>query len=85
MDRTLTDIKSEFSTASTAGCIVGFLGLTIIAATQLTALMPLLFAPMVCGTLGILLYRSQVNKKQINIIARTKPNASQASMVLGKI
>ena len=85
MDRTITDIKREFSTASTAGCILGFLGLTIITATQLTALMPLLFAPLVCGTLGFLLYRSQINNKQINIIAKTKPNASQASMVLGKI
>ena len=47
--------------------------------------MPLLFAPTVCGTLGILLYKSQISKKQVNIIAKTKPNASQASMVLGKI
>jgi Mg/Co/Ni transporter MgtE len=85
MDRTLSDIKREFSTASTAGCILGFLGLTIIAAIQLTALMPLLFAPLVCGTLGFLLYRSQINSKHVNIIAKTKPNASQASMVLGKI
>ena len=85
MDRTISDIKREFSTASTAGYILGFLGLTTIVATQLTALMPLLFAPTVCGTLGILLYKSQISKKQVNIIAKTKPNASQASMVLGKI
>jgi Mg/Co/Ni transporter MgtE len=85
MDRTLSDIKREFSTANTVGCILGFLGLTIISATQLTALMPLLFAPLVCGTLGFLLYRSQISNKQINIVAKTKPNASQASMVLGKI
>jgi Mg/Co/Ni transporter MgtE len=68
MDRTLSDIKREFSTATTAGCILGFLGLVIIALTQLTALMPLLFAPLVCGTLGFLLYKSQINNKQINII-----------------
>ncbi|MBL6889472.1 MAG: hypothetical protein ISR25_03150 [Candidatus Poseidoniaceae archaeon] len=68
MDRTLSDIKREFSTASTAGYILGFLGLSIIAVTQLTALMPLLFAPTVCGTLGVLLYKSQINNKQINIV-----------------
>ena len=85
MDRTSLDTKTGFSTASTVGCILGFLGLTTIAVTQLTALMPLLFAPTVCGTLGLLLYKSQINNKQVNIIAKTKPNASQASMVLGKI
>ncbi len=68
MDRTLSDIKREFSTASTAGYILGFLGLSIIAVTQLTALVPLLFAPTVCGTLGVLLYKSQINNKQINIV-----------------
>jgi Mg/Co/Ni transporter MgtE len=68
MDRTLTDIKREFSTASTIGCILGFLGLSIIAATQATTLMPLLFAPMVCATLGFLLYKSQINNKRINIV-----------------
>ena len=68
MDRTLSDIKREFSTASTAGYILGFLGLPIIAVTQLTALVPLLFAPTVCGTLGVLLYKSQINNKQINIV-----------------
>ena len=62
------DIKREFSTASTAGYILGFLGLSIIAVTQLTALVPLLFAPTVCGTLGVLLYKSQINNKQINIV-----------------
>ena len=68
MVRTLSDIKREFSTASTAGYILGFLGLSIIAVTQLTALVPLLFAPTVCGTLGVLLYKSQINNKQINIV-----------------
>jgi Mg/Co/Ni transporter MgtE len=68
MDRTLSDIKKEFSTGSTAGYILGFIGLSIIAVTQLTALVPLLFAPTVCGTLGVLLYKSQINNKQINIV-----------------
>ncbi len=68
MDRTISDIKREFSTASTAGYILGFIGLSIIAVTQLTALVPLLFAPTVCGTLGVLLYKSQINNKRINIV-----------------
>ena len=68
MDRTLAHTEREFSTATTIGCILGFLGFTIIAATQATTLMPLLFAPMVCGTLGYLLYKSQLNNKRINII-----------------
>ena len=68
MDKTLSDTKGEFSTASTIGCILGFLGLSIIAATQATTLMPLLFAPMVCGTLGFLLYKSQINNKRISIV-----------------
>jgi hypothetical protein len=77
MDRTLTDIKRDFSTASTAGCILGFLGLSTIVATQLPALMPLLFAPLVCGTLVFTLYKSQMNNKQINIMARPTPTEAQ--------
>lgn len=61
MDRTIPHIRNEFSTVITIGCILGFLGLSIIAATQLTALVPLLFAPLVCGTLGFLLYKSQTS------------------------
>ena len=77
MDRTLSDIKREFSTATTAGCILGFLGLTIITATKLTALMPLLFAPMVCGTLVFTLYKSQMNTKRIDIMSRPAPTETQ--------
>jgi hypothetical protein len=73
MDRTIPDNRNEFSAVITIGCILGFLGLSIIAATQLTALVPLLFAPLVCGTLGFLLYKSQASNKRISIMASATP------------
>ena len=73
MDRISSDNRNEFPIAVTIGCILGFLGLSIIAATQLTALVPLLFAPLVCGTLGFLLYKSQTSNKRVDIMASAKP------------
>ncbi len=71
MDAVLSETKRVFSFTNIIGYILGLLGLSIFAVTQfITALLPLLFAPLVCATFGLLLYKSQSNNVQTNIVPR---------------
>jgi multisubunit Na+/H+ antiporter MnhG subunit len=67
MDVTLSKTRKLFSASNVVGYLLGLLGLSAFAVTQfLSALMPLLFAPMVCAVLGLVLYKSQVGQKSSN-------------------
>jgi hypothetical protein len=39
--------------------------------------LPLLFAPMVCGTFGLLLFLSKPNMEQKNLIAQAAPTSAK--------
>ena len=57
MNGVISGTKKVFSTTNVIGYV---LGLSMIAVTQLlTVLWPLLFAPLVCATFGLLLYKTQ--------------------------
>ena len=67
MDVTLSKTRKLFSASNVVGYLLGLLGLSAFAVTQfLSALMPLLFAPMVCALLGLVLYKSQAGQKSSN-------------------
>ena len=54
------------------------MGLSILAVTQFVAeLLPLLFAPLVCGTFGVLLYASKTLNTQPDLNVGPVPNAVQ--------
>lgn len=60
MDRVMSKTKKVFSATNVLGYFLGLMGLSLIAFEQFLAeLMPLLFAPLVCGILGFLVYKSQ--------------------------
>jgi len=70
----MSDTKRLFSASNIAGYILGLLGISLIAVTQaLTTLLPLLFAPIVCGVLGLLLYKLQASNTTMNT---APPNAN---------
>ena len=74
----MSETKRVFSITNVLGYILGLLGLSMFAFTQfITALIPLLFAPLVCGIFGLLLYNSQSNNIQTNIIAMPIPTSTQ--------
>ena len=65
MDRVMSETKKLFSATNVVGYILGLMGLSLFAITQfISALLPLLFAPMVCGTFGLLLYTFQPSNPQ---------------------
>ena len=67
MDQLKSNTKSTLSATAVIGYTLGFLGLSIFMTTQpVTALIPLLFAPVVCGTFGLILYKSQPNSMPVN-------------------
>ena len=75
MDVTMSKTRKLFSASKIAGYLLGLLGISAFAVTQfLSALMPLLFAPMVCAVLGLVLYKSQAGQKTSNIY-NTQSNA----------
>ncbi|MDE0857747.1 MAG: hypothetical protein OSA38_04180 [Candidatus Poseidoniaceae archaeon] len=60
MDGIMSKTKKMFTATNVIVYALSLLGLSVVAATQfITALLPLLFAPMVCGMFGLLLYASQ--------------------------
>ena len=60
MNGVLSDTKKVVSTTNVVGYVLGLLGISMIAVTQVvTVLLPLLFAPLVCATFGFLLYKTQ--------------------------
>ena len=62
MSGTISDTKKLFSVTNIVGYILGLFGLSMIAVTQaLTFVIPLLFAPIVCGTLGFVVYKTSSN------------------------
>lgn len=68
MDVTMSKTRKLFSASKIAGYLLGLLGVSAFAVTQfLSALMPLLFAPMVCAVLGLVVYKSQAGQKTSNI------------------
>ena len=75
MDKIMSDTRRLFSATNIAGYILGLLGISMIAVTQaLTTLIPLLFAPVVCGVLGLVLYNLQSGDAPVNTVGTT-PNA----------
>lgn len=82
MDGVLSDTKKMFSVTSFIGYILGLLGLSIFAVSQfITALIPLLFAPLVCVTFGLLLNKyqpsNQTKNQTMNLISKPNTNLSQ--------
>ena len=78
MGKIMSEAKRLFSATNAIGYIFGLLGLSIIAVTQfLTELLPLLFAPLVCATLGAILYATQSSKKQVFELQQTPIPTSQ--------
>jgi len=75
MDGLLSNTKKLFSTSNVIGYILGILGITVAAFIPLLpVLLPLLFAPLVCGVLGLLVYNAQPKNTQTGIGIR--PTAS---------
>jgi hypothetical protein len=70
MNRDVTESKMKATLLGAIGSILGLLALSTIVLTQSTAvLIPLLFAPVVCGIFGLLLYASkptQANSTLLN-------------------
>ena len=68
MSGTFSDTKKLFSVTNIVGYILGLFGLSMIAVTQaLTFVIPLLFAPIVCGTLGFVVYKTSTNSNAISL------------------
>ncbi|MCP2504796.1 MAG: hypothetical protein NLN65_05845 [Candidatus Poseidoniaceae archaeon] len=79
MNGVISYIKKMFSTTNVVGYVMGLMGLSIFAVTQfVTALLPLLFAPLVCGTFGVLLYKYQpIDSSQSGFGVGPIPTATQ--------
>ena len=78
MDRVMSKTKKVFSATNVVGYLLGLMGLSLFAFEQfVTELLPLLFAPMVCGILGLLVYKSQPNNPQMPVIAQQVPSPIQ--------
>ena len=78
MDRVMSKTKKVFSATNIVGYILGLMGLSLFAFEQfITEILPLLFAPMVCGILGLLVYKSQPSNPQMPVIAQPTPSPIQ--------
>lgn len=68
MNGILIGTKKVFSPRTIVTYLLGLMGLSVLAVTQFVAeLLPLLFAPLVCGTFGVLLYASKTLNEQPNL------------------
>ena len=75
MNGVISGTKKVFSTTNVIGYV---LGLSMIAVTQLlTVLWPLLFAPLVCATFGLLLYKAQPFNEPTVIRVAPSPQVTQ--------
>ena len=78
MDGLLSNAKKLFSTTNLIGYVLGILGITVAAFIQLLpVLLPLLFAPLVCGVLGLLVYNAQPKNTQTGIGIRPTASSTQ--------
>ena len=78
MNGVLSESKRVFSVTNIAGYVFGLLGLSLFAVTQLvTALIPLLFAPLVCTVFGVILYKSKSFETQSEIRVVPSPKTTQ--------
>ena len=77
MDVIMSTTKKVFTLTNIAGSSLGLTGLSVLLATKATALLPLLFAPLVCGTFGLLLFLSKPSMEQKNLIAQAAPTSAQ--------
>tara|TARA_B100001094_G_C17479020_1_gene460986 strand:- start:48 stop:278 length:231 start_codon:yes stop_codon:yes gene_type:complete len=74
----MSKTKKVFSATNVVGYILGLMGLSLFAFEQfITEILPLLFAPMVCGILGLLVYKSQPSNPQMPVIAQPTPSPIQ--------
>ena len=79
MDRVMSKTKKVFSATNVGGYLLGLMGLSLFAFEQfITELLPLLFAPMVCGILGLLVYKSQPSNPQVPVIVQPLPSSIQS-------
>lgn len=78
MNGILSGTKKVLSPRNIVSYLFGLMGLSVLAVTQFVAeLLPLLFAPLVCGTFGVLLYASKTLNEQPNLSVGPAPNAVQ--------
>ena len=78
MDRVMSKTKKVFSATNVVGYLLSLMGLSLFAFDQfITEMLPLLFAPMVCGILGLLVYKSQPSNPQMPVIAQQVPSPIQ--------
>lgn len=78
MNGILTGTRKVFSPRNIVSNLLGLMGLSVLAVTQFVAeLLPLLFAPMVCTTFGVLLYASKTLNEQSNLRVGSVPNTVQ--------
>lgn len=78
MDGTLSETKKGITATNIAGYTLGLLGLfTIVGTSSIAAILPLLFAPVVCAVFGLLLYRSQPNNVQTAIAVGVTATSTQ--------
>ena len=81
MNTILSNMKKLFSATNVAGYILGVLGLSVFAVTQfLSALIPLLFAPMVCGVLVLVLFLTQNGETPVDT-SSIQPSATPQNSV----
>lgn len=81
MNTILSNMKKLFSATNVAGYILGVLGLSVFAVTQfLSALMPLLFAPMVCGVLVLVIFQTQSGETPVDT-SSIQPSATPQNSV----
>lgn len=79
MDRVMSKTKKLFSATNVVGYILGLMGLSLLAFEQfITELLPLLFAPLVCGILGFLVYVSQPSNPQMPAAVQSAPSPTQS-------
>lgn len=78
MNGILSGTKKVLSPRNIVSYLFGLMGLSVLAVTQFVAeLLPLLFAPLVCGTFGVLLYASKTLNEQPNLRVGPATNAVQ--------
>ncbi len=79
MDRVMSKTKKLFSATNVVGYILGLMGLSLLAFEQfITELLPLFFAPLVCGILGFLVYKSQPSSPQMPVVMQSTPSPTQS-------
>ena len=78
MNGIITETRRVFAPRNIVSYLLGLMGLSVLAVTQFVAeLLPLLFAPMVCGIFGVLLYASKTLNEQSSLRVGPAPNAVQ--------